>query len=177
MTRRPERGTAILITLIVIVALLGGGAVLVGMQMSSTRSTEVTRSNMTSLYCAEAGLNAARRPVLAGYTADGTWGGFLGTGTQPTYVDAASIDHDLDPNDSLTTDDFRITLEDNDDEIGFTATPTIDNDLHIYVVSTCTKFPENQKTVRELIRFKVAQQYYNAQSGGIGGNNIANPNN
>lgn len=174
MTRRPERGTAILITLIVIVALLGGGAVLVGMQMSSTRSTEVARSNMTALYCAEAGLNAARRPVLAGYTADGTWGNFLGTGTQPTYVDAANIDHDLDGDGG---DDFLITLEDNDDEIGFTAAPTIDNDLHIYIVSTCTKFPENRKQVRELIRFKVAQQYYNAQQGGIGGNNNANPNN
>ena len=57
--RRTERGTAILITMMIIVALLGGGAVLVGIQMASTRSTEITRSNMTALYCAEAGLNAS----------------------------------------------------------------------------------------------------------------------
>nr|MBA2539733.1 hypothetical protein [Deltaproteobacteria bacterium] len=176
MKRQRERGTAILITIIVIVALLGGGAVLVGMQIGSTRSTEVARSNMTALYCAEAGLNAARKPVLDAYTPDGTWGNALGTGTQPTYVNNVAIDHDLDPLDSLTTDDFQITLVDNDDEIGFTATPLIDNDLQIYVVSTCLKFPENKKQVKELIKFKVAQQYYNAQAGGIGGNNNANPN-
>ena len=174
--RERERGTAILITIIVIVALLGGGAVLVGMQVGSTRSTEVARSNMTALYCAEAGLNAARKPVLDAYTADGTWAGALGSGTQPLWLADPTIDHDLDPGDSLTTDDFEITLVDNDDEIGFTATPLIDNDLQIYVVSTCNKFPQNKKQVRELIRFKVSQQFYNSQAGGIGGNNNANPN-
>ncbi len=173
MKRHAQRGTAILITMIVTVALLGGGAVLVGMQMSSTRSTEVSRSSMTALHCAEAGLNAARKPVNDGYTADGTWGGFLGMNTEPTFANPTAIDHDLD-ND--TGNDFLITLEDNDDEIGFTPSATIDNDLQIYVVSTCIKFPENRKQVRELIRFKVNQKFYNSQAGGIGGNNNVNPN-
>ena len=178
--RQRERGTAILVTMIVIVALLGGGAVLVGMQMSSTRSTEVTRSSMTALHCAEAGLNAARRPVNDAYTPDGTWGGFLGKQTtpptydEPTYVAAGAIDHDLDGDGG---NDFKIHLEDNDDEFGgLTPNLTIDNDLQIYIVSTCLKFPENRKQVRELIRFKVGQKYYNSQAGGIGGNNNVNPN-
>lgn len=173
MKRHPERGTAILITMIVTVALLGGGAVLVGMQMSSTRSTEVARSGMTALHCAEAGLNAARKPVNDAYTPDGTWGSSLGTGAEPAFVNSAAIDHDLDGD---GVNDFLITLEDNDDEIGFTASATIDNDLQIYIVSTCLKFPENKKQVRELIRFKVNQKYYNSQAGGIGGNNNVNPN-
>ena len=178
MKRQAERGTAILITMIVTVALLGGGAVLVGMQMSSTRSTEVARSSMTALHCAEAGLNAARKPVNDAYTPDGTWANFLGKQTlgvpdEPTYVNAATIDHDLDGDGG---NDFKIHLEDNDDEIGFAPSLTVDNDLQIYIVSTCLKFPENKKQVRELIRFKVNQKYYNSQAGGIGGNNNVNPN-
>lgn len=178
MTRRPERGTAILITLIVIVALLGGGAVLVGMQMSSTRSTEVARSNMTSLYCAEAGLNAARRIVANNYP---LWNAALaltetnGVGnplSQPTWLDAAAIDHDLE-NDG--GDDFVISLKDNDDELPpLAADLTLDNDLQIYIVSTCTKFPENKKQVSELIRFSIGGKCYDKQLGGCGGNNNQN---
>src|SRR5512135_2585388 len=65
--RHPERGSAMLVTLILIAALLAGAAVLVSMQVSSTRSSEVTRTGTSSLYCAELGLAAARPVVAANY--------------------------------------------------------------------------------------------------------------
>lgn len=174
MKRQRQRGTAILITMIVTVALLGGGAVLVGMQMSSTKSTEVSRSSMTALYCAEAGLNAARKPTAAAYTTDGTWGGTLGSGSQPAFLNDPLIDHDLDGD---GVDDFTILLEDNQDELTFADTPGIDNDLQIYIVSTCTKFAENKKQIRELIRFKITKADYGGKKGGANTNNNENPNN
>jgi hypothetical protein len=200
VSRQRERGTAILITMIITIALLGGGAVLVGMQMSSTRSTDVTRSNMTALYCAEAGLNAARKKVGQAYTTDGTWGSALVVGsactndagcsggalcigvgagsfciTQPAYLDASNIDHDLDAADAVTTDDFKVMLVDNEDEIGFANNYGLDNDLQLYIISTCTKFPDNKKQVRELIRYKPAIDCPGGQLGGCGGNSNENP--
>ena len=199
LARNQERGTAILITMLITVALIGGGAVLVGMQMASTRSTDVARSNMTSLYCAEAGLNAARKVVAQNYTADGTFnngltigaacnddstctGGALciqvGAGnfcmTQPAYLAngaAPLLDHDLQ---GTGTDDFYIVLVDNEDEVSFTNDYLKDNDLHLYIVSTCTKFPDNKKQVRELVRIKPSKKEYEAQQGGGFGNGNAN---
>ena len=169
MSRQRQRGTAILITMLVIVALLGGGAVLVGMQLQATRSTDVTRSGMTALYCAEAGLNAAR-PIVANNYAG--WNAALAAGTEPLWLNHPTLNHDLDGNG--TTADFTITLKDNDDETGVND-PTIDNDLQIWIVSTCNLFPENKKQVSELVRFNVGGTCYQSQLGGCGGNSNGNP--
>jgi hypothetical protein len=163
--RQRERGSAVLLTMIVIVALLGGGAVLLGMQISSTRSTELTRSNMTALYCAEAGLNAARPIIGSNYP----WDANLGTGVQPAYLlHPTLLNHDLD-GDGVS--DYTITLKDNDDEgaLGLANNPARDNDLTIWVISTCTKFPENQKQVSELIRYNIRGELYKDQAGGKAG--------
>lgn len=167
--RRRERGTALLITLILITTLLGGGAALVGLQMSSMRSTEVTRTNVTALSCAEAGVNAARKVVAANHT---LWDAALAAGTQPTWLDGNAIDHDLDDDGQ---DDFTVILEDNDDETAPAANnPAKDNDLQVWIVATCTKYPENQKKVTELIRFNVGGNCYQSQLGGCGGNGNSN---
>jgi hypothetical protein len=50
-----------LVTLILITALLSGAAVLVSLQLSANRSTDLMRTGMSSLACAEAGLAAAGR--------------------------------------------------------------------------------------------------------------------
>jgi len=170
MRRQRESGTAILITMIVVVALLGGGAVLVGMQLSSTRSTEIARSNMSALYCAEAGLNAARPIIANNYPWDASLcnpPAPIGTGTcnistpagllaaEPLFLaHPTNLDHDLDAD---TVRDYVITIKDNDDEAanGLANDLSKDNDLAVWVISTCTKFPENQKQVSELVRFNI----------------------
>jgi Tfp pilus assembly protein PilX len=167
--RERERGTAILITLIVIVALLGGGAVLVGMQLTSTRSTEVSRSGMSALYCAEAGLNAARPIVANNYSG---WNAALAAGTEPAWLAHPTLNHDLDGGD--TDNHFTITLKDNEDEGSLANDPSVDNDLQVWIVSTCTMYPENKKQVSELVRFNIGGTCYESQLGGCGGNNNSN---
>jgi hypothetical protein len=176
--RERERGGALLVTMILTASLLAGGAVLVSLQLKSTRSTELAKDRITSLYCAEAGLAAARQVVASNYA---QWNASLcnppapeGTGTcvigsvasQPSWL--AAIDNDLDDDGAP---DFVITLVDNRDDSP--DDPTVDNDLQVFVVSTCTMFPDRLQ-VRELIRFNAGGNCYQAQLGGCGGNGNAN---
>jgi hypothetical protein len=163
--RNPERGSAMLMTMIIITALLAGGAVLTSVTTKSFRGAELTRTGMTSLYCAESGLAVARAAVMTNY---GGWNAALAAGTEPAWL--ASVDHDIDNDGS---NDFRITLKDNDDETG-PNDPTVDNDLQVFVVSTCVKYSEVQTAVTELVRFNGGGNCYQAQLGGCGGNNNAN---
>lgn len=167
MIRHPrsgQRGSAMLVTLIIVSALIAGGAVLVSMQMSSNRGAEVTNTGVTALYCAEAGLAAARPVVVSSYL---QWAGNLGTGVEPSWL--SSIDHDVD-NDGASSNDFTITLKDNDDELSGTNDPLVDQDLRIFVISTCNLFPDNPKQVMELVRYSGGGQKYKAQAGGNAGN-------
>lgn len=172
MTRHSERGSAILVTLIIVVALLGGGALLLGMQLKATKSTDIARSGMTAMYCAEAGLTAARLIVANNYAG---WNVALAAnisvpGTEPAFLTALSRDIDGDGN-----NDFTIVLRDNDDEQAPLANDlNVDNDLQIWIVSTCTKFTDNRKQVSELVRFNVGGTCYQSQLGGCGGNGNAN---
>ncbi len=168
VVRQRERGTAILVTLVLIVALLGGGAVLVGMQLQSTRSTEVVRNGTISANCAESGLAAARALVATNYAG---WNAALTAGLtnqEPAFL--STLNHDLD-NDG--TADFTVILKDNDDEAG-TPDYTKDNDLQVWLIATCTKFPEHQKKVSELVRVSVGGTCYDSQLGGCGGNGNQN---
>lgn len=162
--RRPrQRGSAMLVTLIIVSSLIAGAAVIVSMQMSSNRAAEATNTGVTALYCAEAGLAAARPLVISSYL---QWTGNLGTGTEPTWL--SGIDHDVD--DDGTATDFTITLKDNDDELSGSNDLTVDQDLRIFVVSTCNKFPDSPKQVMELVRYSGGGQKYKAQAGGNEGN-------
>ncbi len=154
-----------LLTLVIIAALLAGGVVLVSMQLSSNRATDVTRSGLTALHCAEGGL-AAARPVVAGNYID--WKNWLAPGSgEPTWL--GLIDHDLDDDGS---DDFVITLKDNDDEQSPAPNDnTLDSDLRVFIVSTCTKFPDTPKQISELVTFSGGGQAYDNQKNGAGGNN------
>ena len=67
MKRQAQRGTAILITMLLTVALLAGGAVLVGIQLSGNRGVDVSRTKTLAIHCAEAGLSAARKKVAESY--------------------------------------------------------------------------------------------------------------
>ena len=168
--RREERGSAMLITMIVISALMGGAAVLVQLNLSSSHGTELAKHGLTALYCAEAGLTAARATVAASYP---QWAGSLCTTTpstsctQPAWLASTAFSHDLDGD---GVDDFVIYIKDNDDDGTAANNKAVDNDLQIFVVSRCIKYPESPKEVEELIQYSGGGTCYDAQQGGCGAN-------
>jgi hypothetical protein len=84
----------------------------------------------------------------------------------------SGINHDID-GDGVA--DFTITLKDNDDELPPLANDTTrDNDLKVYVVSTCTKYPDTPKQVIELVQYNGGGNCYQSQQGGCGGNGNSN---
>lgn len=172
-SRNSERGSAMLITMILVAAILAGAAVLVSLQLGSNRSTEVTRTGISSLYCAEAGLAATRATIAAQQT---DWGTYLGvkdpdgTGTEPAWL--STISHDLDnPPDNVA--DFKVWLEDDNDEIpagGTADIPTADKNGRVFIVSRCLKYPDLPREIRELISYQQQSNCYNSQRGGCGAN-------
>ena len=171
--RSSERGSAMLVTLIVIASLLAGASVLVSMQLQSTRSADLTRSGLSALYCAEAGLAAAKPTILAGYS---NWNPTLtadpnGT-TQPAWLDNTVFSHDLDGD---GVDDFKVMIRDNDDEIApLVNDPLSDNDLKVFVISECIKYADMPKQIQELGTFTPGGgQCFNG-IGGCDGNGNSN---
>ncbi|MBA3397695.1 MAG: hypothetical protein H0T89_34040 [Deltaproteobacteria bacterium] len=170
MKRSQERGSAMLVTMIIIAALLGGAAVLASMQMSSNRSTELTRNGLASLYCAEAGVIAAHTAIGGSYD---SWNAALAaniaadptgrTLIQPAWLNNTVFDHDLD-NDGI--DDFTVSIRDNDDELG-TLQPDRDSDERVFIVSRCIKYPDTPKQVEELIHYVPAANPYKDLEGGV----------
>ena len=172
--RQRERGSAMLVTLILISALLAGAAVLAAMQLSSTRSSDVTRTGMSSTYCAEAGLAAARSVVANNYTSWSSWlctSASMSSCTEPTGLGSAIGSHDIDGDGS---NDFIVYLRDNDDELTTTNNLAADNDLRIFIVSRCTKYAENTKEVEELVQYSGGGTCYQSQQGGCWGNGNSN---
>jgi hypothetical protein len=168
--RMRERGAAMLVTMIVIASLLAGAAALASMQLVSHHATDVSKSSMSALYCAEAGLAAARPVVATNYS---LWAGSLGTNTEPNWLQAASS-HDLD-GDPSNDPDFVITLKDNDDEMPPLANdPLHDSDAKLFVVSTCRLYPDTPKQIMELVQLSGGGSCYDGQIGGCGGNANSN---
>jgi hypothetical protein len=153
-----------LVTMILISAMLSGAAVMVSLHLESVRGSGVTVSKVSSLYCAEAGITRARRTVAASYS---QWNAALGQTVEPSWL--AALDHDLD-GDGVA--DFTLQLRDNEDEVP--SNVQRDNDLSVFIVSRCTKYPDTPTEVMELVRFNGAGNCYDAQLGGCGGNANAN---
>lgn len=171
-----------LVTLLIIGALLAGASVLVSLQLASNRSTDLTRSGTSALYCAEAGLTLARPIVLANYAQWGTalTASSLGTKTEPTWIQSGINSvmggHDLDGTLPATVD-FEVYLEDNHDETVSPNNLASDQDLQVFIVSTCLKYPDTPKQVRELVEYNGVPPCYPWQIGGCGGdgNGVAPP--
>lgn len=175
--RDRQRGSAMLVTLILIAALLAGIAVLVSMQLTTTKSTELTRSGLAALHCADAGLAASRAQVglspavatshIAAYpftTSATTWQ------VQPTFLTTyfGTTRADLDGD---GTNDFTVWIIDNDDGDSNYA---VDADSRVWLISRCTKYPDTPKEVRELIQFTSVGTLYDWQEGRAFGNGNAN---
>lgn len=147
-------------TMIVIAALLAGGAVLLGMQLSSSRSTGVVKSSTSALHCAESGLIAGRKVVEASYA---IWNSGLcnpapprGTGTcvigtpasEPVWLREPAVPHDLDGDGNP---DFVLTLVDNVDDSP--NDPTTNSDQEVQIISTCIMYPDTPAQVTEHVRY------------------------
>lgn len=155
-----------LVVLLVITALIAGSSALVAMQVTSTRAASLTQTKAAALHCAEAGLAGASSVVAMHYA---QWNSALASGTQPSWL--AVLDRDLDDDGAP---DFELVLGDNQDEIGAADDPTTDNDLAIYVVSTCVRYADVPARIAALVRYGGGGTCYQAQLGGCGGNNNGN---
>lgn len=159
MIRNGQRGSAMLVTMILIAALLAGVAVLVSLQLTSTKSTETTRTGLAALHCADAGLAASR--VWVGSNEAYVKANLGGTpGALTTYF--ASTTPARDDIDGDGTSDFQVTV---------LASTNVDR---VWLVSRCIKYPDAPKEVRELIEFATTGTQYKWQEGGAFGNNNAN---
>ncbi len=177
LKRNGERGSAMLVTLILIAALLAGVAVLVSMQLTTTKSTEQTRVGAMSLHCAEAGL-AATRGIAAASKA-----GIVTHLAAATYAESLPAQWQVIPSfistsyptlrdiDGITGNDVDIWIIDNEESDNNYA---LDADSRVWLISRCTKYPDNPKEVRELIEFAGAPTQYDWQEGRAFGNNNAN---
>jgi hypothetical protein len=163
--RRRERGSAMLVTMIIITAMTAGAAAMASLQMASTKSTELVTNSTKALYCAEAGLAAGRAAVVANYA---QWNAAFAAGTEPAWLQA--ISHDLDGDGRA---DFALSVKDNYDEGSATNNAARDNDRAAYLTSTCIEYPESPRAAIELVQYNGGGQCYESQQGGCGGNNNA----
>ena len=193
-TRNPERGSAMIVTLLVTSALIAGAAVLASTQLASTRGSYFEANGLSSLYCAEAGLAMARPWVMARYQVDqwkssltlsasgtpsaaweedwlsGNNGSTTGINTVTGCQNSSSAGkcHDVGvPADGAA--DFFVYLQDNNDDTD----QTTDQDQTIWIVSRCTRNAETVQEVRELVRYSGGGTHYNDQAGGASGNGNA----
>lgn len=168
--RQRERGSAMLVTMLIIAALMAGAGILLQLQLSSSRSSDFTRSGTAALYCAEAGIAAARNVVAQSYAG---WNGNMCTSpdpmlcTEPAWLATGIGSHDIDGDGDA---DFIVYLRDNDDELPPLAPDgTLDNDLQVFVVSRCIAFPDTPKQVEELVLHNGAPPCMPFQQGGGNG--------
>jgi len=146
--------------MIIITALLGGGAVLLSLQLQSSKSAGVVKSKVTGLTCAESGLAIVRTTVAANYA---NWTAALcnpppprGTGScvigspasEPPWL--SMLSHDIDGD---GTPDFVITLIDNDDEVP--SNMAVNSDQDVTIVSTCVMQPDSPTRVLETVHYDI----------------------
>ena len=171
-----QRGSAMLVTMIIIAALLAGGGVLAKVQLSGTRSTGLHRTSIDAQYCAEAGLAAARPVVAASYAQWGTALAASGAATpdtsEPAWLAAGIGSHDLD-GDGVA--DFTVYIKDDVDELPpADDDPTRDQNLRVYIVATCLRHPETPTSVEELVQLAGGGTCYKTQIGGCRNDNNEN---
>ncbi|MCB9562612.1 MAG: hypothetical protein H6708_19595 [Kofleriaceae bacterium] len=165
----PQRGAALSLMLILITALLAGGALAMYLQLADTKAAKFLSESRGSLFCAEAGL-AASRSYVATHATD--WPAML-DGDTSNDPDGYPIEGDLDGDGVM---DYHVEVRDNDDELPpATNDPSLDTDATVFVVSTCLRYPDTPREVLEMISFSGSGFNYRNQSGqGAGGTNNAN---
>lgn len=161
-----QRGVAMFVVLLVVSSLMTVGLLTIYMTLGETKATSYGVDSKAALYCAEAGLAKARPLLASNYAA---WTTIL-AGDTANYPAWYPVTGDLDvPADNVN--DFSVTIRDNDDEpAGVANDPTKDNDMRVFVVSKCTRYPETPREVTELIYYSGGGNSYRNQSGQGAGN-------
>jgi hypothetical protein len=151
----------------ILTALLAGGGIALYLQLQSTRSASLAKSGVASLYCAEAGM-AQAQPIFTNQASQ--WNLILDAdaSNDPVWY---PVTGDLDGN---GTDDYEVTLRDNDDEALVNDT-TKDIDNRVFVIARCLQNPEVPRTVMSLLDIAASGHNYRNQSGG-GAANTGNQN-
>ncbi len=166
-----QRGSALMTSLIILSGLLVAAGASVYLMTAETRSTGYTAMSRRSLFCAEGGLAMARPIVAANYA---TWDAVLDgdpSNDPPWYPITGYLEAN-----ATGTPDFTVTLKDNDDELPpLTNDANRDNDLMVFLVSRCTRYPEHPRTVMQLVEYTAAGHTYRNQAG-QGGFNTGNTN-
>lgn len=168
---RRQRGSALMTSLIILSGLLVAAGASVYLMTAETKSTSYTAMSRRSLFCAEGGLAMARPVVAANHS---SWNDAIDgdpTNDPPWYPITGYLEAN-----ATGTPDFTVTLRDNDDEFSPLANdPNRDNDLKIFLVSKCSRYPEHPRTVMELVEYTAAGHTYRNQAG-QGGFNTGNTN-
>jgi hypothetical protein len=158
-----ERGSAMLVVATILTALLAGGGIALYLQLQSTRSTSLTKSGRTSLYCAEAGLAQAHAVFRTQFSQWPILLDGIDDNDPSWYPITGDIDGDGKP-------DYEVRLRDNDDEVLTDNDPTRDVDSKAFMVSRCLQNPEVPRTVLSLVAMPASGHNYRNQSGGGAGN-------
>jgi hypothetical protein len=154
---RSQRGSTMVVVMVLLVALLSAGAVAVQIQSADTRTTGLVGAARRALFCAEAGLEthgqaivdqkAAWNDLLAGNPVAGV-----------SYPFVGSID-------GSGTIDYEVRIRDNfddDDQLS-------DIDGKVFIVSRCLKYADTTpREIMQLISVKLEKSDYDAQLGGGG---------
>jgi hypothetical protein len=164
-----QRGSAMLLVATLLVALLAGGAVALYVQLQGTKSASLVKASKSSLFCAEAGVIAARPTLAQSYL---NWPILLdgNAANDPSwYPLTGDIDGD-------GVNDYEVTIKDNDDEVPPAADdPEVDTDRRVFAVGRCLKNSDVSRQVIELLVVGGGGYVYRNQAGG-GGWNTGNQN-
>ena len=155
---------AMVLVITILAALLGIAAIGLSLQLNSTKSTGLIKDTRAALYCAEAGLAAARATLIANRE---EWGDVLNGDPVTWYstTDPEGITGDADGDG--VTGDYSVTIRDDGDDTVFT---TDDNDT-IIVTSTCLLYETTAPaSVIEVISMLGQGHAYRNQSGQGSGN-------
>ena len=158
---RAERGSTTVLVMVILTALLAGGAVSLYLQLGNTRAVGLVRASRAGTYCAEAGLASARSLLMANYRA---WNGILDpAGQKPGWYGTDGIHGEAGDDDDR--DDWVVWITDNDDEFP-DPDPTHDNDLKVLVHARCLMDPESPREIVEMIEYTARPDDYEGRCKG-----------
>jgi Tfp pilus assembly protein PilX len=168
---------AMVLVITILAALLGIAAIGLSLQLDSTRSAGLIRDSRTSLFCAEAGLAAARETLITNYP---EWNDVL-NGVPVTWYDATlrpdglpyGITGDADGDNLAPNQDFSVTFTDDGEDDGDT---TVDNNQTIIVTSTCLLYPKTPTQVIEVLSLLAGAGCAYRDQAGQGCGNLNNAN-
>ena len=155
-----QRGSAMLLVATILVALLAGGGVALYVQLQGTKSAGLVKTSKNSLFCAEAGVIAARPTLALNYL---TWPILLdgNAANDPTWY---PVSGDLDGD---GVDDYEVTIKDNDDEVPPAPdNPLVDSDHRVFAIGKCLKSADVSRNVTELLIVGGGGYVYRNQAGG-----------